>query len=197
MGIRDRLLTNPDIRLLDEPTNHLDLNSIAWLENYLLNYHGAVLIVSHDRYFLNRVVTKVIEIEQGELTCYLGNYSDYAAKKQQIREARLKEYLNQQQEIRHQEAVIEKLRSFNREKSIRRAESRVKMLDKMDRIEKPVEMDTEIHLTLEPAIILSLIHIFCQIASVCLLCDHQLFFIILIQDISHDLFQNIFHSHNS
>ncbi|MFQ7157544.1 MAG: ABC-F family ATP-binding cassette domain-containing protein [Merdimonas faecis] len=146
------LLTNPDI-LLDEPTNHLDLNSIAWLENYLLNYHGAVLIVSHDRYFLNRVVTKVIEIEQGELTCYLGNYSDYAAKKQQLREARLKEYLNQQQEIRHQEAVIEKLRSFNREKSIRRAESRVKMLDKMERIEKPVEMDTEIHLTLEPAII--------------------------------------------
>ena len=147
------LLTNPDILLLDEPTNHLDLNSIAWLENYLLNYHGAVLIVSHDRYFLNRVVTKVIEIEQGELTCYLGNYSDYAAKKQQLREARLKEYLNQQQEIRHQEAVIEKLRSFNREKSIRRAESRVKMLDKMERIEKPVEMDTEIHLTLEPAII--------------------------------------------
>ena len=147
------LLTNPDILLLDEPTNHLDLNSIAWLENYLLNYHGAVLIVSHDRYFLNRVVTKVIEIEQGELTCYLGNYSDYAAKKQQIREARLKEYLNQQQEIRHQEAVIEKLRSFNREKSIRRAESRVKMLDKMEQIEKPVEMDTEIHLTLEPAII--------------------------------------------
>ena len=112
-----------------------------------------MITVSHDRYFLNRVVTKVIEIEQGELTCYLGNYSDYAAKKQQIREARLKEYLNQQQEIRHQEAVIEKLRSFNREKSIRRAESRVKMLDKMERIEKPVEMDTEIHLTLEPAII--------------------------------------------
>ena len=147
------LLTRPDILLLDEPTNHLDLNSIAWLETYLMNYHGAVLIVSHDRYFLNRVVTKVLEIEQGTLTTYLGNYSDYAVKKQQIREARLKEYLNQQQEIRHQEAVIEKLRSFNREKSIRRAESRVKMLDKMERVEKPVEMNTEIHLTLEPAIV--------------------------------------------
>jgi len=147
------LLTRPDILLLDEPTNHLDLNSIAWLETYLMNYHGAVLIVSHDRYFLNRVVTKVLEIEQGSLTTYLGNYSDYAVKKQQIREARLKEYLNQQQEIRHQEAVIEKLRSFNREKSIRRAESRGKMLDKMERVEKPVEMNTEIHLTLEPAIV--------------------------------------------
>ena len=147
------LLTRPDILLLDEPTNHLDLNSIAWLETYLMNYHGAVLIVSHDRYFLNRVVTKVLEIEQGTLATYLGNYSDYAVKKQQIREARLKEYLNQQQEIRHQEAVIEKLRSFNREKSIRRAESRVKMLDKMERVEKPVEMNTEIHLTLEPAIV--------------------------------------------
>ena len=105
------LLTRPDILLLDEPTNHLDLHSITWLETYLLNYPGAVLIVSHDRYFLNRVVTKVIEIEQGSLTTYMGNYADYAQKKQQIREARLKEYLNQQQEIRHQEAVIEKLRS--------------------------------------------------------------------------------------
>ena len=147
------LLTRPDILLLDEPTNHLDLNSIALLENYLLNYPGAVLIVSHDRYFLNRVVTKVLELDQGELTTYLGNYSDYATKKKMIREARLKEYLNQQQEIRHQEAVIEKLRSFNREKSIRRAESRVKMLEKMDRVEKPTGTDTEIHLTLEPAII--------------------------------------------
>ena len=147
------LLTRPDILLLDEPTNHLDLNSIAWLETYLLNYRGAVLIVSHDRYFLNRVVTKVLEIEHGELITYLGNYSDYAAKKQMIREARLKEYLNQQQEIRHQEAVIEKLRSFNREKSIRRAESRVKMLEKMELVEKPVEMNTEIHLTLEPAVV--------------------------------------------
>ena len=123
------LLTKPDILLLDEPTNHLDLTSIAWLETYLLNYQGAVLIVSHDRYFLNRVVTKVLEIELGQLSSYLGNYATYAEKKQQVREARLKEYLKQQQEIKHQEAVIEKLRSFNREKSIRRAESREKMLD--------------------------------------------------------------------
>ena len=145
------LLTRPDILLLDEPTNHLDLNSIAWLETYLLNYPGAVLIVSHDRYFLNRVVTKVLEIEQGKLMTYLGNYSEYAQKKEQIRDAQLKEYLNQQQAIKHQEAVIEKLRSFNREKSIRRAESREKLLEKMKPVEKPVEASTEIHLTLEPS----------------------------------------------
>lgn len=147
------LLTKPDILLLDEPTNHLDMNSIAWLETYLLNYPGAVLIVSHDRYFLNRVVTKVIEIEQGTLMTYIGNYSDYAAKKKLLRDARLKEYLNQQREIRHQEAVIEKLRSFNREKSIRRAESREKMLNKIVPVEKPVEINTDIHLTLEPSCI--------------------------------------------
>lgn len=145
------LLTKPDVLLLDEPTNHLDMNSISWLETYLLNYPGAVLIVSHDRYFLNRVVTKVVEIEQGHLMTYLGNYADYSVKKQQVREARLKEYLNQQQEIRHQEAVIEKLRSFNREKSIKRAESREKMLDKIERIEKPAEIKTDIQLTLEPS----------------------------------------------
>ena len=145
------LLTKPDILLLDEPTNHLDLNSIAWLETYLLNYQGAVLIVSHDRYFLNKVVTKVLEIELGELRTYMGNYSDYAAKKQQLRDIRLKEYLNQQQEIKHQEAVIEKLRSFNREKSIKRAESREKMLEKMQTIEKPIDVNTDIHLKLEPS----------------------------------------------
>ncbi len=147
------LLTNPDILLLDEPTNHLDLTSIAWLETYLLNYQGAVLIVSHDRYFLNRVVTKVLEIELGQLSTYLGNYAKYAEKKQQVREARLKEYLKQQQEIKHQEAVIEKLRSFNREKSIRRAESREKMLEKMTPVEKPMEVNTQIQLTLEPSCI--------------------------------------------
>ncbi|MDY4195137.1 MAG: ABC-F family ATP-binding cassette domain-containing protein [Bariatricus sp.] len=145
------LLTKPDILLLDEPTNHLDMNSIAWLENYLLNYSGAVLIVSHDRYFLNRVVTKVLEIENGTLMTYMGNYSDYAQKKQQLRDARLKEYLNQQREIKHQEAVIEKLRSFNREKSIRRAESREKLLNKITPVEKPVELNTDIHLSLEPS----------------------------------------------
>ena len=145
------LLTKPDILLLDEPTNHLDMNSITWLENYLRGYDGAVLIVSHDRYFLNRVVTKVIEIENGEIMMFHGNYTDFATKKKMIREAKIKEYLNQQQEIKHQEAVIEKLRSFNREKSIKRAESREKMLDKMERIEKPIEDQKELHFKLEPS----------------------------------------------
>ena len=147
------LLSKPDILLLDEPTNHLDLNSITWLETYLLNYTGAVLIVTHDRYFLNRIVTKVIEIEAGQVMTYLGNYSDFSYKKKQLREAQLKEYLNQQQEIKHQEAVIEKLRSFNREKSIKRAESREKMLNKIERIEKPQEINTDIHLTLTPSVV--------------------------------------------
>lgn len=147
------LLTKPDILLLDEPTNHLDMNSIAWLETYLLNYPGAVLIVSHDRYFLNRVVTKVIEIELGTVMSYSGNYTAYAEKKRQLRDAKLKEYMNQQREIKHQEAVIEKLKSFNREKSIKRAESREKMLDKMVVIDKPVELNTDIHLHLEPSCI--------------------------------------------
>lgn len=147
------LLSKPDILLLDEPTNHLDLNSITWLETYLLNYTGAVLIVSHDRYFLNRIVTKVIEIEAGQVMTYLGNYSDFSYKKKQLREAQLKEYLNQQQEIKHQEAVIEKLRSFNREKSIKRAESREKMLNKIERIEKPQEINTDIQLTLTPSVV--------------------------------------------
>lgn len=146
------LLSNPDIILLDEPTNHLDMNSIAWLETYLMNYRGTVIIVSHDRYFLNRVVTKVIEIDQGHVMSFFGNYTAYAEKKKQLRENQLKAYLNQQQEIKHQEEVITKLRSFNREKSIRRAESREKMLDKMEVLEKPMEADTEIKLTLEPKI---------------------------------------------
>lgn len=145
------LLTKPDILLLDEPTNHLDLNSIAWLETYLLNYPGAVLIVSHDRYFLNRVVTKVVEIESGSLTTYMGDYKAYSEKKQMLRDAKLKEYLNQQQEIRRQEDVIEKLRSFNREKSIKRAESREKMLEKIKPVEKPVDLHTDMHLKLEPS----------------------------------------------
>ncbi len=147
------LLTKPDVLLLDEPTNHLDLNSITWLETFLLNYFGAVLIVSHDRYFLNRVVTKVIEIELGVLSVFSGSYTDYAQKKKMLREARLKEYLNQQQEIKHQEAVIEKLRSFNREKSIKRAESREKMLAKLTPVEKPAQVHADIRLKLEPSII--------------------------------------------
>lgn len=145
------LLADPDILLLDEPTNHLDLNSISWLETYLINYPGAVFIVSHDRYFLNRVVTKVVEIENGKVRMYMGNYKAYSMKKQQIRDARLKEYLNQQREIKHQQAVIEKLRSFNREKSIRRAESREKMLGKIKPVEKPLESAGEIHFSLEPS----------------------------------------------
>lgn len=145
------LLTKPDILLLDEPTNHLDMNSISWLENYLLNYDGAVLIVSHDRYFLNRVVSKVIEIEHGNIMSFQGNYSQFAEKKKMIREAKIKEYLNQQAEIKHQEAVIEKLRSFNREKSIKRAESREKMLEKMERVDKPMDDPQELHFALEPS----------------------------------------------
>ena len=147
------LLTTPDILLLDEPTNHLDLNSITWLETYLINYPGAVFIVSHDRFFLNRVVTKVVEIENGEIRMYMGNYHAYSEKKKQIRDARLKEYLNQQREIRHQQAVIEKLRSFNREKSIRRAESREKMLEKITPVEKPQNAAREMHFTLEPSFV--------------------------------------------
>lgn len=147
------LLTKPDILLLDEPTNHLDLNSISWLETYLLNYPGAVFIVSHDRFFLNRVVTKVVEIDQGHLRMYDGNYKDYAEKKRQLRDAQMKEYLNQQREIKHQEAVIEKLKSFNREKSIKRAESREKMLDKIERIDKPMDSTQEMHFELNPSCI--------------------------------------------
>ena len=123
------LLLKPDLIILDEPTNHLDLNSITWLENYLLNYKGAVLIVSHDRYFLDRIANKVIEIDQTKATSFTGNYSDYAVKKEQLRIAALNAYMNQQQEIRHQEAVSEKLKSFNREKSIKRAETRAKNVE--------------------------------------------------------------------
>ena len=146
------LLSHPDLILLDEPTNHLDMNSIAWLETFLLNYDGAVLVVSHDRYFLNRIATKIIEIDAGEVTVFQGNYSDYAAKKAQLREARMNAWLNQQREIKHQEEVIAKLKSFNREKSIRRAESREKLLDKMEVLEKPTEVRSEMHITLEPKI---------------------------------------------
>ena len=144
------LLSKPDILLLDEPTNHLDMESISWLETYLLNYPGAVLIVSHDRYFLDKVVTKVIEIEAGNILSYNGNYSSFALKKAQLRDAQYKAYLNQQREIKHQEAVIAKLKSFNREKSIRRAESREKMLDKIQRLDKPMEVQNQMRISLEP-----------------------------------------------
>ena len=147
------LLQNPDLIILDEPTNHLDMNSIAWLETYLLNYKGAVLIVSHDRYFLDRIAGKVIEIDQSKATTFIGNYSDYAVKKEQLRVAAWNAYMNQQREIKHQEEVIEKLKSFNREKSIKRAESREKMLDKIEVIEKPSEVRTDMKLTLTPRIL--------------------------------------------
>lgn len=144
------LLQKPDLIILDEPTNHLDLNSITWLETYLLNYKGAVLIVSHDRYFLDRIAGKIIEIDQTKAVSFTGNYSDYAAKKEQLRAAAMNAYLKQQQEINHQEEVIEKLKSFNREKSIKRAESREKMLNKIEVLDKPVLARTDIHMTLTP-----------------------------------------------
>lgn len=146
------LLLKPDIILLDEPTNHLDMTSIAWLETFLTNYPGAVIIVSHDRYFLDKIVTHVIEIENHTIRSYTGNYSAFAEKKEKIRDAELKHYYNQQREIKHQEEVIEKLKSFNREKSIKRAESREKMLEKMEVLNKPVFVDSEMHLKLTPQI---------------------------------------------
>ena len=147
------LLQSPDLIILDEPTNHLDIASISWLETYLRSYKGAVLIVSHDRYFLDRVVTKVIAIENGLVRSYAGNYSDYAAKAAMLRKAAVNAYLKQQEEIHHQQQVIDKLKSFNREKSIKRAESREKMLDKMELLEKPGEIRDDMHLKLTPQII--------------------------------------------
>lgn len=147
------LLSTPDLIILDEPTNHLDMDSIAWLETYLLNYKGAVVVIAHDRYFLDKVVTKVIELDQAKATTFDGNYTAYAEKKAALRDAELKRYLNQQREIKHQEEVIAKLKSFNREKSIKRAESREKMLDKIERIDKPITTEAHMHITLEPSVV--------------------------------------------
>ena len=147
------LLTKPDIILLDEPTNHLDMDSISWLETYLLNYSGAVLIVSHDRYFLDRVVTKVVEVDNKKVTTFEGNYTAYSQKKAMLREAAYHAWVNQQQEIHHQEEVITKLRSFNREKSIKRAESREKMLSKLELVDKPVVLNSKMRITLEPEVL--------------------------------------------
>ena len=147
------LLSKPDIIMLDEPTNHLDMESISWLEKYLLNYNGAVLIVAHDRYFLDKIVSKVIEIDNGDCTVFSGNYTDYASKKAILRNMKLKEYLNQQRDIKHQEEVIAKLKQFNREKSIKRAESREKMLDKMEVVDKPVELNAKMNIQLEPSVV--------------------------------------------
>lgn len=147
------LLSKPDIILLDEPTNHLDMESISWLDNYLLNYSGAVLIVAHDRYFLDKIISKIIELDNGNATVFSGNYTDYASKKAILRNMQLKEYLNQQREIKHQEEVITKLKQFNREKSIKRAESREKMLNKMEFVDKPEILNDKMDIKLEPNII--------------------------------------------
>lgn len=147
------LLAKPDLILLDEPTNHLDMQSIAWLENFLINYSGAVIIVAHDRYFLNRVVSKVIEIDHAKATTFLGNYSAYSEKKAQLRDSQLKAWMNQQREIKHQQEVIDKLKSFNREKSIKRAESREKMLSKLELVDKPVVLNSKMRITLEPEVL--------------------------------------------
>lgn len=147
------LLSKPDIILLDEPTNHLDMESISWLENYLLNYSGAVLIVAHDRYFLDKIVSKIIELDNGNATVFSGNYTDYASKKAILRNMQLKEYLNQQREIKHQDEVITKLKQFNREKSIKRAESREKMLNKMEFVDKPEILNDKMDIKLEPNVI--------------------------------------------
>lgn len=147
------LLMEPDLLLLDEPTNHLDLESIRWLENYLSSYKGSILVVSHDRFFLDRIAEKVVEIDNGTVTSFTGNYSSYSEKKAALRETLIHQYYNQQQEIRHQEAVIQKLKSFNREKSIRRAESREKMLNKIERLEKPVEYEKAMSFTLTPSVV--------------------------------------------
>ena len=147
------LLTKPDIIILDEPTNHLDMDSISWLETFLTGYQGSVILVSHDRYFLDKIVTKVVELDRGHSTVYNGNYTYFSQKRAEIRTNMMKAYLNQQADIKHQEEVIEKLKSFNREKSIKRAESREKMLDKIEVIEKPSEVRTDMKLTLTPRIL--------------------------------------------
>ena len=152
VALAKMLLTAPDLTILDEPTNHLDLNAIHWLEGYLAQYNGAVLIVAHDRYFLDKIVSKVIEIRQTKSRVYLGNYTEYTKKRQEILDSLQKQYLNQQAEIKHQEEVIAKLKQFNREKSIKRAESREKMLDKIERIDKPIEENTKMHLLFTPKI---------------------------------------------
>ena len=145
------LLKAPDILILDEPTNHLDIASVSWLENYLRSWKNAVIIVSHDRYFLDRIVNKVFDIENGRGTMYTGNYTAFAEKKAALRKDRMKAYLNNQAEIKHQQEVIEKLKRFNREKSIKRAESREKALAKMEKVEKPFDIDDAMRLKFRPS----------------------------------------------
>lgn len=146
------LLSSPELIILDEPTNHLDMASISWLEGFLSQYRGSVLIVSHDRYFLNKIVGRVVELEHTHSMSYLGNYDEFYEKKAMVREAQRRSYLNQQKEIQHQEEVIAKLKSFNREKSIKRAESREKMLAKMERVDKPLEEEQGMRIHLVPCV---------------------------------------------
>ena len=170
------LMVKPDIIILDEPTNHLDMPSISWLESFLSSYPGSVILVSHDRYFIDRIATQIVEIDNKKATVYHGNYTYFASKRAEIRANMMKAYLNQQQEIKHQEAVITKLKQFNREKSIKRAESREKMLDKIEVLDKPTEVASEMRLTLEPSVesgndVLTVTHLAKSFGTNCLFQD--------------------------
>ncbi|MDR1536818.1 MAG: ABC-F family ATP-binding cassette domain-containing protein [Clostridiales bacterium] len=146
------LLQEPDLLLLDEPTNHLDIDAVSWLEEYLKGYSGAVLISSHDRYFLDNLVSKVIEIENKKAKVFNGNYSFYAKHKILDREVELKRYLDQQKEIKRQEEVISRLKSFNREKSIKQAESKEKRLEKLVKLDRPESLPDKMRIILTPKI---------------------------------------------
>ncbi len=145
------LMDAPEILVLDEPTNHLDIASVSWLEGYLKSWRGAVIIVSHDRYFLDRIVNKILDIENGTAHLYLGNYTAFAEKKAALRKDMMKAYLNNQAALKHQQEVIDKLKQFNREKSIKRAESREKALAKMERIDKPFDVEDAMKLHFTPS----------------------------------------------
>ena len=166
MALSKLLLLKPDLLLLDEPTNHLDIQAIQWLEDYLTSFPGAALIISHDRYFLDKICTRTIELERGVTHVYSGNYTFYAQEKEARTKAAMREYEAQQAEIRRQEEIIAKLRSFSQEKFIKRAQSREKVLERMDIIEKPITYDEAMKFTFTPRILsgedvllLSLIHI--------------------------------------
>jgi len=145
------LLDPPDILILDEPTNHLDIASVSWLESYLNSLKSTVILVSHDRYFLDHIVGKVLDIENSQARLFVGNYTAFSEKKAMLRKDAMKAWLSNQAQIRHQTEVIEKLRRFNREKSIRRAQSRQKALDKMEKLEKPFDVDDAMRLHFTPS----------------------------------------------
>ncbi|MGO5074384.1 ABC-F family ATP-binding cassette domain-containing protein [Clostridium sporogenes] len=146
------LLQSPDILLLDEPTNHLDLTAINWLEEYLKAYKGTVLIISHDRYFLDEITNQTFELISGHINCYNGNYSKFIDLRKKEYEVKLKAYNLQQSEIKRQEKIIEKYRSFNREKSIKAAESRQKSLDKIEKIDAPDKLPKPVKINFETQI---------------------------------------------